>query len=102
MKFHTTLGCALGLLIGLGAESQAAPEKPLDITQFMREQAASTRMNMPRQTHPRATAKVHHPARRANGCRREKRNLDGFGISCFERDRYAGALSRDQNAQRQP
>lgn len=48
-----------------------AKAKPLDIMQFMREQAASTRMNMPRQTHPRATAKVHHPARRVVAARRK-------------------------------
>ena len=60
MKFQTTMGCALGLLIGLGAQSQAEPEKPLDIRQFMREQAASTRAAEPRK--PPATAKVRHPA----------------------------------------
>jgi hypothetical protein len=60
MKFHTTLGCALGLLIGLGTQSQAAPEKPLDIMKFMREQAASTRAAEPRK--PQAAAKAHRPA----------------------------------------
>src|SRR4029079_19507912 len=60
MKFHTKMSCALGLLIGLGAQSQAEPEKPLDIMKFMREQAASTRAAEPRK--PRATAKAQHPA----------------------------------------
>jgi hypothetical protein len=60
MKFHITMGCALGVLIGLGAQSQAAPEKPLDIMKFMREQAASTRAAEPRK--PQTKAKVQHPA----------------------------------------
>lgn len=53
MKFRTTVS-VLGLLIGLGAECLAAPEKPLDITQFMREQAASTRAAEARKTKPAA------------------------------------------------
>jgi len=62
MKFRATIS-ALGLLIGLGAESLAAPEKPLNIMQFMREQAASTRAGEARKTKPAAKTNAKPDAR---------------------------------------
>ena len=84
MIFRTTIYGAMlvaGLLVHQGVaaaqdcdgEDCAPPAKakPLDIMQFMREQAASTRIAGPRHTHPRMTAKVHHPARRVVAARRK-------------------------------
>ncbi len=78
MKFHAiACGAALGLglLFTLGAAaapdcdgagcSKSAPAKPLNIMQFMREQAASTRVAKPPRDKARATANVKRPTRRA-------------------------------------
>lgn len=78
MKFHAiACGAALGLglLFTLGASAapdcegtecrKTAPAKPLNIMQFMREQAASTRAAKPPRDIARATANVKRPARRA-------------------------------------
>jgi hypothetical protein len=70
MMFRAVAGCTalvLGLLLSLNASAAPACEgagcatakaKPLDIMQFMREQAASTRVAKPRHGHARVTAKV--------------------------------------------
>jgi hypothetical protein len=86
--FRTTLCCAalaMGLLIGLGEAAPAACEgngcssKPLNIMQFMREQAASTRVRQPsassrvakpRPSYSQATAKAPRPPHRAIAARK--------------------------------
>jgi hypothetical protein len=80
--FRIIVGCTaliLGLLLSLnvaataacedGACPTAAKAKPLDIMQFMREQAASTRAAKPRGDNVRAAAKAQRPARRAVAAR---------------------------------
>ena len=86
--FRTTLCCAalaMGLLIGLSEAAPAACEgngcssKPLNIMQFMREQAASTRVRQPsassrvakpRPSYSQATAKAPRPPHRAIAARK--------------------------------
>jgi hypothetical protein len=48
-----------------------APAKPLDIMQFMREQAASTRVAKPRQSPARTALKVHRVPQRTIAARRK-------------------------------
>lgn len=70
-----SVALGLGLLTGVDASAapdcdgtecrKTAPAKPLNIMQFMREQAASTRAAEPPRTKARATADVKRPARRA-------------------------------------
>jgi hypothetical protein len=86
--FRTTVCCAalaMGLLIGLSEAAPAACEgngcssKPLNIMQFMREQAASTRVRQPsassrvakpRPSYSQATAKAPRPPHRAIAARK--------------------------------
>ncbi|MEA2923137.1 MAG: hypothetical protein QOD25_259, partial [Alphaproteobacteria bacterium] len=86
--FRTTLCCAglvLGLLIGLSEAAPAACEgegcssKPLNIMQFMREQAASTRVRQPsagprvakpRPSYSQATVKAPRAPHRAIAARK--------------------------------
>jgi hypothetical protein len=86
--FRTTLRCAalaMGLLIGLSKAAPAACEgdgcssKPLNIMQFMREQAASTRVGKPsagprvakpRPSYSQATAKAPRTPHRAIAARK--------------------------------
>jgi hypothetical protein len=86
--FRTTLRCAalaMGLLIGLSEAAPAACEgdgcssKPLNIMQFMREQAASTRVGKPsagprvakpRPSYSQATAKAPRAPHRAIAARK--------------------------------
>ena len=78
--FRTTLCCtalAMGLLIGLSEAAPAACEgdgcssKPLNIMQFMREQAASTRVAKARPSYTQATAKAPRAPHRAIAARKK-------------------------------
>jgi hypothetical protein len=79
MIFRTTIYAAMlvaGLLVHQGVAAAqdcdgedcpaTAKAKPLDIMQFMREQAASTRTAMPRHSPRRPTAKVHRPVQKVH------------------------------------
>jgi hypothetical protein len=94
--FRRTLGTAV-VLIGLlvspsvyaaadceGTECRATERvKPLDIMQFMREQAASTRVVKPRQRNIRTTIKAQRPAPRATVARRKPAPLPAQAASSF-------------------
>jgi hypothetical protein len=82
MLIRATAGCAtlvLALLLspnvsaapacwGAGCRA-SAPQKPLDIMRFMREQAASTRVAKPQRGNTPASAKAQRPAHRAIAAR---------------------------------
>ncbi len=75
MMFRTVLCCA-ALVLALSPNASAAsacdgtacgkpaPAKPLDIMQFMREQAASTRVSRPRPANTGASTRIQRPAQR--------------------------------------
>jgi hypothetical protein len=77
MMFRAIIGCAawlLGVLLSVNvsaapacddAECATATAKPLNIMQFMREQAAATRVVKVRDANPGTIAKVRRPPRRA-------------------------------------
>lgn len=60
-----------------------AKAKPLDIMQFMREQAASTRTATPRLAHPRKTVKINHPPRRVVTARRKPVRVPAEAAASF-------------------
>jgi hypothetical protein len=89
-------GCAavvLGLLISPTMSAAAACEgagcratanaKPLNIMQFMREQAASTRGAQPRHRSTRAAAKVHRVPHRAIAARRKSAPVPPVAAASF-------------------
>ena len=84
------LGLSLGLNVAAAApcddgECRTAPKaKPLDIMQFMREQAASTRVAAkPRHGNVAATAKVQRPARRTIAARPKPTQLPSAASASF-------------------
>jgi hypothetical protein len=94
--FRTIVGrtaLILGLLLSLNVAATAACEdggcptaakaKPLDIMQFMREQAASTRVAKPRRDNLGAAAKAQRPARRAIAARPKPAGLPTGASASF-------------------
>ena len=82
-----TIACCAALVLGLSQNAVAAPacddvecqaatkSKPLNIAQFMREQAASTRAAKPRQSKVQPVTHVQRPVRRAVAARRKPTGL---------------------------
>ena len=112
MKFHTIacgVALGLGLLSGVDASAapdcdgaecrKAAPAKPLNIMQFMREQAASTRVAEPRRATARAGAKVDRPARRAVAAQTKPANRP-LPLPIAASASFASQPAQDTQAQR--
>jgi hypothetical protein len=112
MMFRTTICSAalvMGVLMSLSVAAPAACEgdgclangKPLDIMQFMREQAASTRVAKPRPSQPRATAKVQRAPHQAIAARKKPVPIPVEAAASFasrpEQEAQAPATSSPSN-----